>query len=80
MLTFCQKVNNAIPYIIEEFFNAHLLILKYKWILRPIRASSLFMLEQKATRVISELYPEIGMTERTCERWFAKFREGDRSL
>ena len=35
---------------------------------------------KEATRVISELYPEDAMTERTCERWFAKFREDDRSL
>ena len=49
-----------------------------------IRACALFMLCQvkntkKATRVISELYPDDAMTERTCERWFAKFRKGDRS-
>ena len=50
-----------------------------------IRACALFMFDQgknskEATRVISELYPEDAMTERTCERWFAKFREGDRSI
>ena len=50
-----------------------------------IRACALFMFDQgkstkEATRVISELYPEDAMTERTCERWFAKFREGDLSL
>ena len=35
---------------------------------------------KEAKRVISELYQEDVNTERTCERWFAKFREGDRSL
>ena len=50
-----------------------------------IRACALFMFDQgkstkEASRVISELYPEDAMTERTCERWFAIFREGDRSL
>ena len=50
-----------------------------------IRACALFMFDQdkstkEASRLISELYPEDVMTERTCERWFAKFREGDRSL
>ena len=32
------------------------------------------------SRVISKLYPEDAMTERTCKRWFSKLREGDRSL
>ena len=50
-----------------------------------IRACALFMFDQgkstkEASRVISELYPEDAMTERTCERWFAEFREGDLSL
>ena len=50
-----------------------------------IRACALFMFDQgkstkEASRVISELYPKDAMIERTCERWFAKFREGDRSL
>ena len=35
---------------------------------------------KEASRVISELYPEDAMTEWACERWFAEFREGDRSL
>ena len=35
---------------------------------------------KEASKVISELCPEDAMTERTCERWFAKFGEGDRSL
>ena len=35
---------------------------------------------KEATRVISELYPKDAMTERTCEWWFAEFREGDRSM
>ena len=50
-----------------------------------IRACALFMFDQgkstkEASWAISELYPEDAMTERTCEPWFAKFREGDRSL
>ena len=50
-----------------------------------IRACALFMFDlgkstKEATRIISELYPEDAMTERTCVRWFAKFRKGDRSL
>ena len=49
------------------------------------RACALFMFDQgkssrEVSRVISGLYPEYAMTERTCERWFSKFREGDRSL
>ena len=49
------------------------------------RSNVLFMFEQvkntkEVTRVISELFPENTMTERTCERLFAKFREGDMSL
>ena len=35
---------------------------------------------KEATRVISELYPADAKNERTCERWFAKWREGVRSL
>ena len=46
-----------------------------------IRVCALFMFDQsKSTKEASELYPEDAMTERPCERWFAKFREGDRSL
>ena len=50
-----------------------------------IIARALFMLEQgliikEAKRVISELYPEDSMTERTYQRWFSKFREGERPL
>ena len=35
---------------------------------------------KKATRILSEVYPEDSMTERNYQRWFAKFREGDGSL
>ena len=35
---------------------------------------------KEATRYLSQLYAEDAMTERTCERSFAKFKEGNRSL
>ena len=38
------------------------------------------MFDQRCRRVISELYPEDAMADRSYERLFAKFREGDRSL
>ena len=49
------------------------------------RACALFLFDQvknikEATLVISELYPEDAMTEWTCKNWFAKFKEGYRSL
>ena len=52
---------------------------KLKWIQRPIleHVHSLCSTRAKApSRVICELYPEDAMTGRTCEWWFAQFREG----
>ena len=51
-----------------------------------IRACALFIFDkgentkEAKPRWLSDLYPENAITERICERWFAKFREGDRSL
>ena len=58
---------------------------RLKRILKLIRAGALFMFDEgkntkEVTRVISLSNPEDAMTQQTCEPFFAKFREGDRSL
>ena len=47
-----------------------------------IRACALFMFDQgpESQQGYKRIIFKDAMTERTFERWFAKFREGDRSL